>query len=49
MTLLKSNSVFDNELVFPAVPVDSASIEPIEPNESFFGFSSNNNLNVTFG
>ena len=49
MTLLKSNSVFDYDPTLPAIPVDSASIEPIEPNDLFLGFSPNNNLNVSFG
>ena len=45
MTFLKQNFVFEND---SSVPVDGASMVPIEPNESFFGFSSNNLMNATF-
>ena len=53
MSFLKQSSVFENASSFPVneasmVPVDGASIVPVEPNESFFGFSSNNSFNATF-
>ena len=53
MSFLKQSSVFENASSFPVnetsmVPVDGASMVPIEPNESFFGFSSNNSMNATF-
>ena len=45
MSFLKQSSVFENASSFP---LDGASMVPVEPNESFFGFSSNNSMNATF-